>query len=134
MKRPENGQFRPGTDFAEFVFDETGDTDTALEAGAEFGGYGSVLRLVQASADADAGTITMAYRGDTPHNGFDNVSFWSADQVVFVEDAGDTHAQPAARLQLGLRRRPDRRLFEGRTSSRRGSSPSAAIRSRPWTR
>ncbi len=97
LKRPENGQFRPGSDFKEFVFDETGDTDTRSEAGAEYGGFGAVLRLTQDSADAEKGTITMAYRGDQAHNGLDNVAFWSADKVVFVEDAGDTmHSQRRA--------------------------------------
>ncbi len=97
LKRPENGQFRPGSDFKEFVFDETGDTNNQTEVGAEYGGFGAVLRLMQASADAETGTITMAYRGDQAHNGFDNVAFWSADKVVFVEDAGDTmHSQRRA--------------------------------------
>ncbi len=97
LKRPENGQFRPGSDFKEFVFDETGDTNSQSEVGAEYGSFGAVLRIVQASADADTGTIIMAYRGDQAHNGFDNVSFWSADKVVFVEDAGDTmHSQRRA--------------------------------------
>jgi hypothetical protein len=27
FKRPENGQFRPGSHFKQFFFDETGDTD-----------------------------------------------------------------------------------------------------------
>ncbi len=33
FKRPENGQFRPGTQFQEFFFDETGDTNALTEAG-----------------------------------------------------------------------------------------------------
>jgi len=33
FKRPENGQFRPGSDFKQFFFDETGDTN-ALRAPA----------------------------------------------------------------------------------------------------
>ena len=31
----------------------------------------------------------MFYLGDVKHTGFDNTSFWSADKIVFVEDAGD---------------------------------------------
>jgi hypothetical protein len=94
LKRPENGQFRPGSDFKEFVFDETGDTNSQSEAGPEYGGFGAVLKLVQASADAATGTISLVYLGDQEHSGLDNVSFWSADQVLFGEDAGDTlHSQ-----------------------------------------
>jgi hypothetical protein len=94
FKRPENGLFRPGTDFREFYFDETGDTDIRTQAGAQFGGFGAVMKLTQAHPSADTGTLTMFFRGDPDHAAFDNVAFWSADQVVFVEDRGDTlHTQ-----------------------------------------
>jgi hypothetical protein len=94
FKRPENGQFRPGSQFREFVFDETGDTDIRTEAGSELGGFGAILKLTQSSPGADRGTLTLVYRGDAAHSSFDNVAFWDADHVVFVEDAGDTlHAQ-----------------------------------------
>ena len=94
FKRPENGLFRPGTDFREFYFDETGDTDIRTQAGAQFGGFGAVMKLTQAHPSADMGTLTMFFRGDPDHAAFDNVAFWSADQVVFVEDRGDTlHTQ-----------------------------------------
>src|SRR5262249_32312357 len=45
FKRPENGQFRPGSGFTEFIFDETGDTDNRTEAGSPYGGFGSIFRL-----------------------------------------------------------------------------------------
>ncbi|HEU4729132.1 MAG TPA: hypothetical protein VFT22_14605, partial [Kofleriaceae bacterium] len=94
FKRPENGLFRPGSQFRELVFDETGDTDLRTEAGSELGGFGAVFRLTQRSPGADHGTLTMVYRCDAAHSGFDNLAFWDADHVVFVEDAGDTlHAQ-----------------------------------------
>jgi hypothetical protein len=93
FKRPENGLFRPGSDFGEFLFDETGDTDQRSEAGAEYGGFGGLFRLHQ-SCGADDGTLSLLYRGDLAHTGFDNVAFWTRDHVVFVEDAGDTlHTQ-----------------------------------------
>jgi hypothetical protein len=38
FKRPENGQFRPSSNFSEFVFDETGDTDIQTEAGSDYAG------------------------------------------------------------------------------------------------
>ena len=91
FKRPENGQFRPGTDFSEFIFDETGDTDALTEAGSQFGGFGSVMRLRMAG---DAGVLSLVYLGDLAHTGLDNCAFWSADEIVFVEDAGDSlHSQ-----------------------------------------
>ena len=89
--------FRPGTGFKEFVFDETGDTDTRTEAGSEYGGFSAVLKLVQADPAADKGTISLIYRGDAEHTALDNIAFWSADKVVVVEDASDAvHSQRKA--------------------------------------
>jgi hypothetical protein len=39
FKRPKNGQFRPGSNFREFFFDETGDTNALSTANADFGGW-----------------------------------------------------------------------------------------------
>jgi hypothetical protein len=94
FKRPENGQFRPALGFREFFFDETGDTNADSAANALYGGWGSIMRLVQADPAADHGTLSMFYLGDAAHSGFDNVSFLSRNRIVFVEDAGDTlHTQ-----------------------------------------
>ena len=94
FKRPENAQFRPGSGFREFFFDETGDTNALTEAGAGFGGFGAVFKLTQTSPTADSGTLTLFYLSDVAHSGFDNVTFISKNVVVFVEDAGDTlHTQ-----------------------------------------
>jgi len=94
FKRPENGQFQPGTGFRRFFFDETGDTDSRTEAGSAFGGFGSILVLNQSDPSAGSGTLTLFFRGDIDHTGFDNVAFFGRDQVVFVEDRGDgLHAQ-----------------------------------------
>ena len=89
FKRPENGQFRPGTNFREFYFDETGDTNALTEAGSAFGGFGSVLKLTQSSSSSNTGKLSPLYVCDVAHSGFDNVAFWGRDHVVFVEDAGD---------------------------------------------
>ncbi len=89
FKRPENGQFRPGSKFREFFFDETGDTSSAADVDAAFGGYGGVFKLAQKDPSADKGTLSLLYRGDVVHAGFDNCAFLSKNQVVFVEDAGD---------------------------------------------
>jgi hypothetical protein len=92
FKRPENGQFRPGTNFNEFVFDATGDTDIRTEAGSDYGGFGAIFRLK--GVNAASGTLSLVYKGDAAHSSFDNCAFWSNDKVVFVEDAGDTlHTQ-----------------------------------------
>ena len=94
FKRPENGQFRPDGKFREFYFDETGDTNQLTEAGAAFGGFGSLLKLTQKSPSADTGKLTLFYLSDVAHSGFDNCAFFSRTEIVFVEDAGDTlHAQ-----------------------------------------
>ena len=94
FKRPENGQFRPGSRVREFYFDETGDTNATSSANAGLGGWGDIQKLTQANPSADAGTLTLFYAGDQTHTAFDNVGWMSADQVVFVEDAGDTlHSQ-----------------------------------------
>ena len=94
FKRPENGQFRPQSGFREFYFDETGDTNILSEAGAAHGGFGSVLKLVQASPSSNSGKLSLFYLSDVVHSAFDNCAFWSRDHIVFVEDAGDgLHSQ-----------------------------------------
>ncbi len=94
FKRPENGQFRPGKGFTEFFFDETGDTNALTEAGSDFGGFGAILKLTQTNPSANTGQLTLFYKCDVVHSAFDNVGFWSKDEIVFVEDAGDTlHTQ-----------------------------------------
>jgi hypothetical protein len=86
LKRPENGVFRPGTDFREFYFTETGDTSLSSTLPGAFGG---VFRIKQASPSADSGRISIAAVGDPHHSGFDNIAFASQDDVLVVEDAGD---------------------------------------------
>jgi len=92
FKRPENGQFRPGSDFKQFFFDETGDTDATTNA-PNSGGFDAVFKLKQSPSSND-GTISVFYNGDVHHAGFDNVAFFSRNRIAFVEDAGDTlHTQ-----------------------------------------
>lgn len=89
MKRPENGQFRPGSGFTEFYFTATGDTDVKTQVGAEGGGFGGIFRLKQSAPSAAEGELSLVLRGDEKHTGFDNLAFWSADHLLIVEDAGD---------------------------------------------
>ena len=108
FKRPENLAFRPGSKFSELYFDETGDTDNRTCAGGGpapnpnlpactspnvTGGFTTIFKLIQ-SPKSDTGTISDFYNGDQAHAGFDNVTFFSKNDIAFVEDAGDTlHTQ-----------------------------------------
>src|SRR5580765_243214 len=89
FKRPENAQFRPGSHFREFFFDETGDTDQNTAAGSDFGGFGGVMKLTQSSPSASTGKLTLFFKGDVDHTSFDNVAFWDENRIVFVEDRGE---------------------------------------------
>lgn len=94
FKRPENGNFRPGSDFREFFFDETGDTNATSPENDSAGGWTSVWKLTQKDPSASHGRISIFYKGDQAHAGFDNSTFLSKNLITFVEDAGDTlHGQ-----------------------------------------
>ena len=94
FKRPENGQFQPGSGFTTFFFDETGDTNATSPENASAGGWGSIMKLTQKNPGASTGTLTMFFKSDEAHSAFDNVTFLSRNEVTFVEDAGDTlHTQ-----------------------------------------
>jgi hypothetical protein len=93
FKRPENGLFQPGSRFRSFFFDETGDTN-ATSVENDNGGWTSVFWLTQSDPSADTGQLSLFYKGDEAHAGFDNVAFLSRNLITFVEDAGDgLHAQ-----------------------------------------
>jgi hypothetical protein len=93
FKRPENGQFHPSSNFTEFFFDETGDTDNRSEIGPAYGSFGSIMKLT-ISPESETGAIQLFYLGNVDHTGFDNTAFWTRDKIVFVEDRGDTlHTQ-----------------------------------------
>ena len=74
FKRPENGQFRPGSHFGEFYFDETGDTDATSPENDTAGGWGSVFRLKQSSPTSDTGTLSLFYKANQSTAAFDNVT------------------------------------------------------------
>ncbi len=98
FKRPENGVFRPGTRFGEFYFTETGDTTTASTLP---GAYGGVFRLSQNAPTDDTGKLSPVVIGDKAHTGFDNIQFATKDQMLVVEDAGDTLHQQRNALDSG---------------------------------
>jgi hypothetical protein len=116
FKRPENGQFQPDTHFKTFFFDETGDTNATSPENGCCGGWDSVFKLTQSDPSASTGKLTIFYKGDQAHAGFDNVAFFTKDQVSFVEDAGDTlHGQRNA-LDSGF-------LFDVKTDYSSGAQP-----------
>jgi hypothetical protein len=98
FKRPENGQFRPGSHFTEFFFDETGDTNATSPENGTAGGWTSIFKLVQHDPSAETGTLSLFYQSKSAEvAGLDNVTFLSRNLVTFVEDAGDTlHTQRKA--------------------------------------
>jgi hypothetical protein len=87
-----------------------------------------VFKLSQRDPAGDTGTLTLFYKGDEAHAGFDNVTFLSADRVTFVEDAGDTLHRQRDALDSGYvldartdyanpANQPVRWLAEGRDAS-----------------
>ena len=88
FKRPENGVFRPGTGFKEFVFTETGDTN-ATSTENPIGGWGSLFDLKQSGPGAKEGQLRVFFKGDRVTTGLDNITFLSKNTVAAVEDAGD---------------------------------------------
>jgi hypothetical protein len=94
FKRPENGRFRPGSDFRQFYFDETGDTNATSPENENEGGWCSVFKLTQSHPGASTARLSIFYRCDGARAGFDNATFLSRDLITFGEDAGDTlHGQ-----------------------------------------
>jgi hypothetical protein len=88
FKRPENSAFRPDGKFRQFVFDETGDTNATSPENA-IGGWGSIFVITQRDPSDSTGTLTLLYKGDAVHAGFDNMTFVSKSQLAVGEDAGD---------------------------------------------
>src|SRR5437016_2261836 len=93
FKRPENGQFQPGSHFQTFFFDVTGDTDNTAGTDpvlAARGAWGGLFR-VDLDASRETGHISLAVLGDADHAAFDNVAFVDdKDTVLLAEDRGDT--------------------------------------------
>lgn len=104
------------------------DTNATSPENDTAGGWTGVFKLTQHDPSASTGTLTLFYKDDEAHAGFDNVAFLSHDLVTFVEDAGDgLHSQRNAldsAYVLNLRtdysntnNQPVRWLAEGRDPS-----------------
>jgi secreted PhoX family phosphatase len=93
FKRPENGQFQPGSHFRTFFFVVTGDTDNTAGTDpvlAARGAWGGVFR-VDLNAKRNSGTISLVVLGDADHASFDNVTFVDdRDTILVTEDRGDS--------------------------------------------
>jgi hypothetical protein len=89
FKRPENGRWRPDSDFRQFFFDETGDTNATSPENENEGGWCSVFKLTQSSPRSSNARLSIFYRCDGTRAGFDNTAFLSRNLITFVEDAGD---------------------------------------------
>src|SRR5215813_3793965 len=93
FKRPENGQFQPGSNFQTFVFDVTGDTDNTAGSDpvlAARGAWGGIFRL-DLDAGGATGNISLVVLGDADHAAFDNITFVDDKNTILVaEDRGDT--------------------------------------------
>jgi hypothetical protein len=128
FKRPENGVFQPGSKFGDFFFTETGDTNATSVENSTAGGWGSLFQLEQSGPSASTGKLSVLYKGNAAHTGFDNIGFLSKNTLGVVEDAGDTlHSQRNA-LDSGFafdvtadysnpQNQPVRWLAEGRDAS-----------------
>lgn len=92
FKRPENGQFQPGSHFRTFVFDVTGDTDNVAGTDpvlAARGAWGGIFRL-DLNGNRNSGTISLVVLGDADHASFDNLTFVDdKDTILVAEDRGD---------------------------------------------
>jgi hypothetical protein len=92
FKRPENGQFQPGTKFLTFFFDITGDTDANAGNDPELaarGAWGGIFR-VDFDPGRETGQIGIVVLGDADHSSFDNVTFTGRTTLLAAEDRGDT--------------------------------------------
>jgi len=93
FKRPENGQFQPGSHFQTFFFTPTGDTDSTAGSDpvlAARGAWGGLFR-VDLDANRETGSISLVVLGDADHASFDNITFVDdKDTVLLAEDRGDT--------------------------------------------
>jgi hypothetical protein len=116
LKRPENGQFRPGTHFGEFFFTETGDTNSTSIANADAGGWGGIFRLRQDGPSASTGRLNLFALGDQAHTAFDNIAFATADDLLVVEDAGDGLHNQRNALDSGY-------LYDTRKATAAGKTP-----------
>jgi hypothetical protein len=120
FKRPENGQFQPGSHFRTLFFTVTGDTDATAGADpvlAARGAWGGIFR-VDLNANRNSGTISLVVLGDADHASFDNITFVDdRDTILVAEDRGDLLHDQLDQLDSVWvyklnRQHPDRNIVE----------------------
>ena len=131
LKRPENGLFRPGSNFTEFVFDETGDTNADTEAGS---GIWRVRRgpVAEAGGTVGGGGRDQARlsRRRRPHR-LRQPRLLVGKRGALRRGPRRRPARPEERARLRLRHRPRPPTTPRAAWSRSASSPKAATR---WRR
>ena len=94
FKRPENGQFLPGSGFKTFFFAPTGDTNLLAGGQSELaarGAWGAIFRLdLGEGSSGDEATLSLFTLGDREHTSFDNLVFADEATLLAAEDRGDT--------------------------------------------
>jgi secreted PhoX family phosphatase len=91
FKRPENMAWLPGSNFATFFFDPTGDTNATAGGVPELaarGAFGSIFR-VDLRPSKPIGRISIFVLGDPEHNSFDNLAFADEKTLLATEDRGE---------------------------------------------
>jgi len=92
FKRPENGQFRAGSNYRTFFFCPTGDTDADAGGNPDLaarGSWGSIFR-VDLNETRNRGRISIFFLGDADHASFDNLTFGDVNTLLAAEDRGDS--------------------------------------------
>jgi len=92
FKRPENGQFQPGSNYRTFFFCPTGDTDAVAGGNPDLaarGSWGSIFR-VDLNESRNSGKISIFFLGDADHASFDNLTFGDLNTLLATEDRGDS--------------------------------------------
>ena len=134
FKRPENGQFRPGSAFKSSSSTRPATPNATSPENAGCGGWGSIFKLTQSGPSAEHRQADDASTRATRRTaGFDNVAFLSQNQIAFVEDAGDTLHSAAQRARLGATSSTSTPTTRTRRTSRSAGSPRAATRRRRST-
>ena len=134
FKRPENGVFRPGTEFGEFFFTETGDTSATSDENATAGGWGSLFKLVQSSPSADTGKLSVFFKGTQPVTGLDNINFLSKNQLGVSRTLATGCTRRATHSTRPTRSTSPPTTRTRRTSRSGGSQRDATLRRRSTRR
>jgi hypothetical protein len=95
FKRPENGVFRPGSRFSEFVFTETGDTNAQTQAGSDSAASAGSSAEPE-RAGREHGHLTLRTRRPA-HTGLDNLAFLTRDLVRRARTAATRCTRSATR-------------------------------------